>query len=212
MYQQFQDARARSPLGSLTDAKGARNNEFAVAPGLWGGRPRVHGGSRVSSALACIRHAFRRPVRRRVTLALLPIVLVLAAACGSSTSKTASSTPVSPPANAHNASTSPVCADAIALQQSTERLRTLPQNRESLPAVSADVKQLKPQLDKLVQDAQGKYGPQVTRVTAGYSALTAAVSAAKAAPNTATLAGVHRSLDELISSVDSLRKAIPNGC
>ena len=157
----------------------------------------------------------RRPFGVALGVAL---IVVLLAGCGggnqqpSSPATVAGTSAVAPSAGGSTA-TAAVCADADALRASMDRLRTAAtEGQNGLSVVAGELTTMRVQLQRLVTDAQGAYGPQVRAVKAQVSALGSTLRTAGASPTPGTSTEVAAGFRQLGVAVDDLVHSVTQAC
>ena len=136
-------------------------------------------------------------------------------ACGGDPASEPSQQQSTPAASATSASTDAtpaLCGDLDRLQASATKLQKVKLDRDALPVVSAELRNIKAEVRQLGNHASAEYADEIATVKARAADLELSVKAASAAPSKATLSAVRDDLRAFGASVRDLGTAVGTTC
>jgi len=140
-------------------------------------------------------------------------VVLLTAACGSSSS-TASGGSSSPAGASPSAASSALCADAAALRAALGKLSKVQASagQGAVDEVKADLAAVKGAATTFASDAKGEWQPQTSALKAALTSLQAEVQKLAANPTTAGVSSVITALGQVTTAAEQLFTAVGKDC
>ena len=143
---------------------------------------------------------------------------LLTAGCGSGGGTSSGSTSSTAPSSSTTASsaaspsTSVLCADAVALRASLDKLRHVSVGAGMVSEIIADLNDVKTVLTTFVTDARGQYQAQTSALGSALATLRTSVSDLAAHPGVSTVSGVVAAIGGVNTAGQNLLAAVNTSC
>jgi hypothetical protein len=150
----------------------------------------------------------------RRKLALTVCGLALLAGCGSDASSggTPSGAASATSSAAASPSSSVLCADAVTLRASLDKLRHVNVQPGAANEITSDLNDVKAALTALVNHAHGQWQAQTSALSAALGTLKTAASSLAASPSASTVSGVVAALGQVNTAAQNLLAAVNTDC